>query len=51
MCNFLGIDLVTTSVAQAKGTVERCFKTLQSRLASELNFYGIKTILEFSSLN
>ncbi|VWL89653.1 ISNCY family transposase [Oceanivirga miroungae] len=46
MCNFLGIDLVTTSVAQAKGTVERCFKTLQSRLASELNFYGIKTIDE-----
>lgn len=46
MCSFLGIELETTSVAQAKGTVERTFKTLQSRLAAELSFYGIKNINE-----
>lgn len=45
-CKQLGIDLKTTSVAQAKGRVERLFQTLQSRLPVELRLEGITTIEE-----
>ena len=46
MCEQLGIELITTSVSQAKGRIERLWGTLQSRLVSELRARGIKTIEE-----
>jgi len=45
-CKQLGIEIKTTSVAQAKGRVERLFQTLQSRLPVELRLKGITTISE-----
>lgn len=35
-CNTLGVDIKTTSVAQAKGRIERLNQTFQSRLPVEL---------------
>jgi hypothetical protein len=49
-CHQLGIEIKTTSVAQAKGRVERMFQTLQSRLPIEMRLAGvtdIKTANEF----
>lgn len=46
MCRQLGIELITTSVSQAKGRVERLWGTLQSRLISELRLRDITTIDE-----
>ena len=46
MCTQLGIELITTSVSQAKGRIERLWGTLQSRLVSELRLRGITTIEE-----
>lgn len=43
-CSELGIDVMTTSVPQAKGRIERLWKTMQSRLVSELRLNGITTI-------
>jgi hypothetical protein len=43
-CKQLGIEIKTSSVAQAKGRVERMFQTLQSRLVMELRLAGISTI-------
>lgn len=43
-CKQLGIDIRTSSVAQAKGRVERMFQTLQSRLVIEMRLKGISTI-------
>lgn len=43
-CKQLGVDLKTTSIPQAKGRVERLFKTLQSRLPVELRLAGVKTL-------
>ncbi|MFA9465795.1 MAG: ISNCY family transposase [Velocimicrobium sp.] len=43
-CKQLGIEIKTTSVAQAKGRVERLFQTLQSRLPVELRLEGVNTI-------
>jgi len=43
-CQQLGIDVITTSVAQAKGKIERLWGTLQSRLISELSLNKITTI-------
>lgn len=45
-CKQLGVEIKTTSVAQAKGRVERLFQTLQSRLPVELRLEGITTIQE-----
>ena len=45
-CKQLGIEIKTTSVAQAKGRAERLFQTLQSRLPAELRLKGITTIDE-----
>jgi hypothetical protein len=45
-CNKLGIDIITTSVAQAKGRVERSFSTHQDRLVNELRLHNITTIDE-----
>ena len=46
MCMQLGIELITTSVSQAKGRIERLWGTLQSRLISELRLRGITSIDE-----
>lgn len=45
-CKQLGVELKSTSVSQAKGKVERLFKTLQSRLPIELRLAGVTTINE-----
>jgi transposase len=45
-CKQLGVDIRTSSVAQAKGRVERMFGTLQSRLVAELRLNNITTIKE-----
>ncbi len=45
-CKQLGIDIRTSSVAQAKGRVERVFGTLQSRLIVELRLAGVSSIEE-----
>src|SRR5690554_1490545 len=45
-CKQLGVDIRTSSVAQAKGRVERMFGTLQSRLPVELRLNGITSIKE-----
>lgn len=41
-----GIDILTTSSPQAKGRVERLFRTLQDRLLSELRYYNITSVEE-----
>jgi transposase len=43
-CKQLGIDVKTSSVAQAKGRVERMFQTLQSRLPIEMRLADVSTI-------
>lgn len=43
-CHSLGVDIKTTSVAQAKGRVERLNQTLQSRLPVELRRANIDNI-------
>jgi hypothetical protein len=45
-CSQLGIEIITTSVAQAKGRVERSFRTHQDRLVAELKLAGVTTIAE-----
>ncbi len=45
-CKQLGIDIQTSSVAQAKGRVERMFGTLQSRLPVELRLANVSSIEE-----
>ena len=45
-CKQLGIELKTTSIAQAKGRIERLFQTLQSPLPVEFRLKGISTISE-----
>ena len=45
-CKQLGVEIKTTSVAQAKGRVERAFQTLQQRLPIALRLAGIYTIKE-----
>jgi hypothetical protein len=43
-CNSIGVGIITTSVAEAKGRVERSFRTHQDRLVSEFKSAGITTI-------
>ena len=45
-CKQLGIDIRTSSIAQAKGRVERMFGTLQSRLPIELRLANVSSIEE-----
>lgn len=45
-CHQLGVELKTTSVAQAKGRVERAFQTLQQRLPIALRLAGIYSLSE-----
>ena len=42
----LNIQLILASSPQAKGRVERLFRTLQDRLIAELSFYNLTTIEE-----
>lgn len=44
MCKTLGVELRTTSVAQAKGRVERMGQTLQGRLPTEFKRASITTM-------
>lgn len=43
-CHQLGTEILTSSVPQAKGRVERLFQTLQSRLIPELRLAGVESI-------
>lgn len=43
-CKILGTDLKTTSVSQAKGTIERANETFQGRLVQEFRLEGINDI-------
>lgn len=43
-CQQLGIEIQCSSIAQAKGRVERMFETLQSRLPLELRLAGVTSI-------
>ncbi len=43
-CNQLGIEIKTTSVPEAKGRVERMFRTLKSRLPILLRLAGVTTL-------
>lgn len=45
-CHQLGVDLKVTSVAQAKGRVERAFQTLQQRLPIAMRLEGVNTLSE-----
>ena len=45
-CHQLGVAVVTTSIPQAKGRIERLNQTFQSRLPVELRLAGISTIEE-----
>lgn len=42
-CRQLGIDIQTTSTPQTKGRVERMFRTLKSRLLTEIRLEGATT--------
>jgi hypothetical protein len=41
--NTVGTSILTTSIAQAKGRVERSFRTHQDRLIAEFRLHNIKT--------
>ncbi len=43
MCNNVGIELITSSVPQSKGMIERLFNTLQDRLVNEMRLANITT--------
>ena len=42
-CKQLGIELIFANSPQAKGRIERVFRTLQNRLVKEMRLRGIKT--------
>jgi len=45
-CRQLGIEVIHAHSPQAKGRVERLFKTLQDRLVKEMRLMGVKTCTE-----
>lgn len=45
-CSILGTDLETTSISQAKGTIEKANGTFQGRLIQELRIEGINNIVD-----
>ncbi|MEY8371816.1 ISNCY family transposase [Aerococcaceae bacterium 50-4] len=45
-CQTLGIELITTSIPQAKGRIERLFNTFQDRLYNEMRLQGIRTMTQ-----
>jgi hypothetical protein len=46
VCHDFGIGIITTSIPQAKGRVERANRTMQDRLISEMRLNKIKTMEE-----
>ena len=46
VCERLGIQIINAHSPQAKGRVERLFRTLQDRLCAELQRHGITSIEE-----
>jgi transposase len=49
-CKELGIELIFAHSPQAKGRVERVFKTLQDRLVKELRLAGINTLQDANDM-
>ena len=49
-CKQLGIEVIHAHSPQAKGRIERLFKTLQDRLVKEMRLAGIKTCEEANAL-
>ena len=49
-CKELGIELIFANSPQAKGRIERVFKTLQDRLVKELRLANVKTIEEANAV-
>ena len=45
-CEELGVRVITTSSAEAKGRIERAWRTCQDRLIPELAHYGIKGMID-----
>lgn len=45
-CKQLGIEVIHANSPQAKGRIERVFRTLQDRLVKEMRLRGIKTLAE-----
>jgi len=45
-CDELGIKVITTSSPEAKGRIERAWRTCQDRLIPELAHYGIKGMID-----
>ncbi len=45
-CRQLGIEVIHANSPQAKGRIERVFRTLQDRLVKEMRLRGIKTLDE-----
>ncbi|MBF0387835.1 MAG: ISNCY family transposase [Candidatus Omnitrophica bacterium] len=45
-CRQLGIEVIHANSPQAKGRIERVFRTLQDRLVKEMRLRGIKTLEE-----
>lgn len=45
-CRQLGMEVIHANSPQAKGRIERVFKTLQDRLVKEMRLRGIKTLEE-----
>ena len=43
-CHLLGVEIITSSTPQVKGRIERLFRTLQSRLITELKIANITTL-------
>jgi hypothetical protein len=43
-CGILGVSIITTSIAEAKGRVERSFRVHQDRLISEFRLHKVKNI-------
>ena len=50
-CSQLGVDIISTSVPQAKGRIERLWGTLQSRLLNELALNNITNIKDANSFS
>lgn len=46
ICNMLGVELILAHSPQAKGRVERAFRTLQGRWTKEFRVLGITTVAE-----
>ena len=47
-CDELGIELIETSVSQAKGRIERSWRTFKGRWINELPLMGITTMEQFN---